>query len=123
LTPPPAPRLDGSKPRLRARLSKGFDGDILALESEDHYVRVHGVRQSELLLLRLRDAIQEMDGCPGAQTHRSWWVARDAVAGVVANGRNREIRLVNGMRIPVARDSVFRLEQAGFLPATSQPEA
>jgi DNA-binding LytR/AlgR family response regulator len=57
---------------------------------------------------------------PGAQTHRSWWVARDAVSGVVANGRNREIRLVNGMRVPVARDSVFRLEQAGFLPA-SQP--
>ncbi len=119
---PPAPHLPGSAPRLRARLGKGFDGEILALESEDHYVRVHGTRQSELILLRLRDAIQEMDGTQGAQTHRSWWVARDAVSGVVANGRNREIRLVNGMRVPVARDSVFRLEQAGFLPA-SQPGA
>lgn len=114
------PPASDASPRLRARLGKGFDGQILALESEDHYVRVHGARQSELILLRLRDAIQEMDGAPGAQTHRSWWVAQSAVAGVVVNGRNREIRLVNGMRVPVARDSVFRLEQAGFLPA-SQP--
>lgn len=104
-------------PRLRARLSRGFFGDILALESEDHYVRVHGSRQSELLLIRLRDAIVEMDGCPGVQTHRSWWVARDAVADTVATGRAREIRLTNGLRVPVARDSVYRLQQTGFLPA------
>ena len=107
----------GKAPRLRARLSRGFVGDILALESEDHYVRVHGSRQSELLLIRLRDAIVEMDGCPGVQTHRSWWVARDAVADTVATGRAREIRLINGLRVPVARDSVYRLQQSGFLPA------
>jgi hypothetical protein len=107
----------GKVPRLRARLSRGFSGDILALESEDHYVRVHGSRQSELLLIRLRDAIVEMDGCPGVQTHRSWWVARDAVADTVVTGRSREIRLTNGLRVPVARDSVYRLQQSGFLPA------
>jgi hypothetical protein len=107
------------RPRLHARLGAQFDGEILALESEDHYVRVHGMRQSELLLLRLRDAIAEMDDVPGEQTHRSWWVARNAVAEVTGNGRNREIRLLNGTIVPVARDSVDRLQHSGFLPAAS----
>lgn len=104
------------QPRLRARLSSSFAGDILALESEDHYVRVHGPRGSELLLIRLRDAIAEMDGLPGEQTHRSWWVARDAVAGVHARGRGCEIKLTNGERALVARDSVDRLTRSHFLP-------
>jgi LytTr DNA-binding domain len=105
------------RPRLHDRLPAGFDGAVLALESEDHYVRVHGAGQSELLLMRLRDAIAEMDAVPGEQTHRSWWVARGAVAIVDGNGRNREIRLINGVKVPVARDSVDRLQRAGFLPA------
>lgn len=110
------PQAPSARPRLYARLSPRFEGDILALESEDHYVRVHGNKQSELLLLRLRDAIAEMDGSPGEQTHRSWWVARGAVAEVTGAGRNREIRLLNGTSAPVARDSVDRLQRTGFLP-------
>jgi hypothetical protein len=116
-TATPAGAALSGRPRLYARLSPGFGGDVLALESEDHYVRVHGPRQSELLLMRLRDAIAEMDGHPGEQTHRSWWVAREAVSESVGTGRNREIILVNGARSPVARDSVERLRQSGFLPA------
>jgi hypothetical protein len=104
------------RPRLRARLSPSFAGDILALESEDHYVRVHGARGSELLLIRLRDAIAEMDGLPGEQTHRSWWVARDAVESVHSRGRGCEIKLTNGERALVARDSVERLTRSRFLP-------
>nr|WP_184018581.1 LytTR family DNA-binding domain-containing protein [Sphingobium boeckii] len=110
------PETKSLRPRLHQRLSPAFIGDILALESEDHYVRVHGADRSELVFLRLRDAIAEMEGRPGAQTHRSWWVAQDAVAEVIGNGRHREVRLVNGLRSPVARDSVDRLRRAGFLP-------
>ena len=116
-TPPQGCVPAASRPRLYARLSPRFTGDIAALESEDHYVRVHGRGQSELLLIRLRDAIAEMDATPGEQTHRSWWVARDAVAETLGSGRNREIRLDNGLRVPVARDSVDRLQQSGFLSA------
>lgn len=105
------------RPRLQERLPASFEGPVLALESEDHYVRVHGAKQSELVLMRLRDAIAEMDDVPGEQTHRSWWVARGSVAAVEGNGRNREIRLINGKSVPVARDSVDRLQRAGFLPA------
>ena len=106
---------DTAQPRLHQRLSRSFTGPVLALESEDHYVRVHGERQSELLLMRLRDAIAEMDECPGEQTHRSWWVRADSVDQAIAQGRNRELRLVNGLRVPVARDSIARLTQSGFI--------
>ncbi|WHO37930.1 LytTR family DNA-binding domain-containing protein [Sphingobium sp. AP49] len=110
----PASRADGT--RLDRRLSSAFTGPVLALESEDHYVRVHGPRGSELILMRLRDAIAEMDDMPGAQIHRSWWVAKAAVADVPGIGKSREVRLTNGMSAPVARDSVDRLRQSGFLP-------
>lgn len=103
--------------RLQARLSTEFSGPVLALQSEDHYVRVHGITKSELLLMRLRDAISEMDGYPGQQVHRGWWVARNAVCEVQSEGRNRTIVLPNGTIVPVARDSISTLERNGFLKA------
>ncbi|MGH6745365.1 LytTR family transcriptional regulator [Novosphingobium sp. PhB55] len=103
-----------AEPRLLRRLSPGFHGPVIALQSEDHYVRVHGVRGSELVFMRLRDAISEMDDCPGEQVHRSWWMARGAIASVEADGRNRTVTLLNGAKAPVARDSVSRLERKQF---------
>jgi hypothetical protein len=43
-------------------------------------------------------------------------VGEDAVAEVTRSGHSREVRLVNGLRTPVARDSVERLQRSGFLP-------
>lgn len=102
-------------PALRSRLSDGFTGPILALQSEDHYVRVHGENTSELILIRLRDAIAEMDGVEGEQIHRSWWIARDAVASAEPSGRTWAITLRNGEIAPVARDSVERLQAQGLI--------
>ncbi|WP_313330064.1 LytTR family DNA-binding domain-containing protein [Sphingobium yanoikuyae] len=105
-------------PALRHRLSAGFAGPILALQSEDHYVRVHGAGGSELLLMRLRDAIAEMEGVAGAQVHRSWWIAHRAILRCDPAGRSWLITLDGGLSVPVARDSVARLQRAGFLPAS-----
>ena len=96
----------------------GFAGPILALQSEDHYVRVHGQRGSELILMRLRDAIAEMEGVAGAQVHRSWWIAHRAILRCDPAGRSWLITLDGGLSVPVARDSVARLQRAGFLPAS-----
>lgn len=117
--------LEASEPgadeaRLYGRLSASFVRPIVALQSEDHYVRVHGRRGSELLLMRLRDAIAEMDGCCGEQVHRSWWVARGGFETVEADGRNRALKLLNGEKALVARDSVTRLERIGFLEAQGE---
>jgi hypothetical protein len=106
---------NGEVPRLLARLSPGFQAPIIALQSEDHYVRVHGRKGSELILIRLRDAIVEMAGVPGEQVHRSWWIAREGVIATIRAGRGWSLRLVNGELAPIARESVYRLRRSGFL--------
>lgn len=49
---------------------------IRAVQAEDHYLRIHTDRGSDLILMRLSDAVEELEGLEGARTHRSWWVAR-----------------------------------------------
>jgi hypothetical protein len=116
-TAPPAPaRLEPSaaEPDLAGRPP----ASIFALQMEDHYVRVHGATGSELLLLPLARAIAAVEAAPGAeglQVHRSWWVARHAVAAVEGNPRAMRLRLHNGVTAPVARTAVARLRAAGWI--------
>lgn len=101
--------------KLHDRLPPGFPPAILALGVEDHYVRVHTADRSEMLLMRLSDAIDEMDGIEGERTHRSWWVARDAVRTSRRDGRNLRLILHNGLEVPVSRTSVAKLKQLGWI--------
>jgi DNA-binding LytR/AlgR family response regulator len=82
---------------------------------EDHYVRVHTAAGSRLVLATLRQATAALDGADGQQVHRSWWVARKAVAGVEQHGRNLRLRLANGVTAPVARSAVAPLRAAGWI--------
>ncbi|MGC6400666.1 LytTR family DNA-binding domain-containing protein [Sphingomonas sp. FW199] len=103
---PTAPFLDRLPPRLGRVL--------IALEMEDHYVRAHTASGSDLILMRMRDAVAELDGMDGAQVHRSWWVARAAVTGVRREGRNLRLTLTGGLEAPVARGKAAELEAAGW---------
>ncbi len=102
-------------PRLLDRLPPGKRGTVWALESEDHYVRVHLEGGTELILMRLRDAIMEMDGANGAQVHRSWWVARIGVSKTLREERGISLLLKSGVAAPVARSSIPDLEASGWL--------
>ncbi len=104
-----------SQPRLFDRLPPALGTDLVALEMEDHYLRVHTVLGSDLILLRMRDAVAELDGLDGAQVHRSWWVARGAVERVERDGRNVRLVLSQGLVAPVARNMVPVLKTAGWL--------
>ena len=94
-------------------LPPGF-GPVIALEAEDHYVRVHGATRDSLILIRLRDAIALLGLVDGAQVHRGWWVARDAVEGVEREGRGVRLRLARGLSVPVSRDIAPELRAAGW---------
>src|SRR4051794_29307167 len=84
--PPAAANGSNAAPSQPARLPDRLRGArLLAVEAEDHYLRFHTDRGSDLLLMRLADAIAELEGL-GTQTHRSWWVARDAVVAVEKRG-------------------------------------
>lgn len=121
-TPAPTPLTDPSEapppgaltPRFLGRLPPRLGTDLIALEMEDHYVRAHTALGSDLILMRMRDAVAELDGIEGAQVHRSWWVARDAVQGVSRDGRNLRLKLAGGLTAPVARGNVAMLEAAGW---------
>ncbi len=104
----PHPRfLDRLPPRLGTRL--------IALEMEDHYVRAHTALGSDLVLLRLRDAVIELEGMEGMQVHRSWWVARDAIEDARRDGRNLRLVLTGGLEAPVSRANVAALKEAGWV--------
>jgi hypothetical protein len=86
----------------------------LCLQMEDHYVRVYRASGSTLVLMSMRRALETVRHIPGAQVHRSWWVARSAVRGVEDNGRSVALVLDGGLRAPVARNRVAQLRADGW---------
>jgi hypothetical protein len=101
-------------PSLSTRLLPDL-GPIHALKGEDHYVRIFGAAGEQLVLMRLRDAIADLQDDQGLQIHRSWWVSRAAVASVRRIGRTAELTLVDGTLVPVARDMMPRLRALQWL--------
>jgi uncharacterized membrane protein YhaH (DUF805 family) len=97
--------------RLASRLPRDVRGEILALQMEDHYVRVHTAAGNTLLLMRMRDAISETDGMEGAQVHRSWWVSRAAVESCWRDGRKATLELRNGLKVPISRERMHSLPE------------
>jgi DNA-binding LytR/AlgR family response regulator len=65
--------------------------------------------------MRFADAMAELDGLPGLQVHRSWWVARAAVAGAAKSGRRAELALTNGLSVPISRAAMPEARAAGYL--------
>ena len=101
-------------PQLAERLPPQLGHDVLALEMEDHYVRVHTTAGSTLVLMRMGDAVAELARIDGLRVHRSWWAARSAVEEVARTGRTVLLRLTNGLQVPVARDRVPELRARGW---------
>jgi hypothetical protein len=90
-------------------------GDVICLQMEDHYVRVHRDAGSGLELMSLREAIRRYGRRDGLQVHRSWWVAGDAVDGADRDSRNWRLRLRNGLVVPIARNRISDVRARGWL--------
>lgn len=109
-TPPPDPTA-----AFRQRLSaKRRGAAILAVEAEDHYLRVHTDAGDELISARFGDALAELSGAPGFQTHRSWWVAAGAIDDVRWMRGRGEARLTCGLTVPISRSNAAPLKAAGW---------
>ena len=101
--------------RFRERLPLHLrSGRILALVSEDHYLRVYTDGGNTMILMRLSDAIAELGAENGAQTHRSWWVARDAVSKAVRADGKALLTLSDGTEAPVSRTYYRALNAQGW---------
>jgi hypothetical protein len=102
-------------PRFFERLPLRLRGaEVYAVEAEDHYLRLHTSKGQDLILMRLTDAIAELDGIEGAQTHRSWWVARDGVDAAKRGDGRALLTLKTGAEAPVSRTFARALREAGW---------
>lgn len=109
---PPMPETEAA---FRRRLSaKRRTARLIAVEAEDHFVRVHTDEGSELVTLRFADALTELESAYGTHVHRSWWVANDAIEAVKWRRGAGEARLVGDLSVPVSRKNAPALKAAGW---------
>ena len=101
--------------RFLKRIPHRIAGDLLCLRTEDHYLRIHTTVGHDLILFRLKDAVSELAGADGMQVHRSYWVARAAVANTEKKGRKTTLLLKNGLRVPVSESFLPIVREAGWL--------
>ena len=109
------PPLPEAERQFRLRLSaRRRAARLIALEAEDHYVRVHTDAGSELLQMRFSDALEELSRAYGYRLHRSWWAAADAIEKVRWSRGTGEARLAGGLVAPVSRSCAAALKEAGW---------
>ncbi len=96
--PPAPPRFFGRLDKLRGLAP----ADLLAVEAEDHYIRVHSRRGKELVYYRFRDALEELRELDGIHAHRSVWIRRTSITRVEESGRATWVVLESGERLPVS---------------------
>ncbi len=103
-------------PRFLERLPLKLRGaEVWAVEAEDHYLRLHTSKGQDLILLRLADAVAELEGIEGAQVHRSWWVAREAIADARRSDGRALLTLKDGSQVPVSRTYAKTLRERGWI--------
>ena len=109
---PPLPEAEALfRRRLPARLRTAR---LIALEAHDHYLKVHTDAGCEMITARLADALDELAQAYGYRTHRSWWVAADAIETVRWSRGTGSARLAGGIVAPVSRTQAVALREAGW---------
>lgn len=83
---------------------------LLAVEAEDHYLRIHTEAGATLTLMRFADALEALAGMDGVRTHRSWWVARTAVEEARWRRGRGDLVLTGGLLAPVSRTFAARVK-------------
>ncbi|NMP30021.1 LytTR family transcriptional regulator [Thalassotalea sp. M1531] len=89
-------------------------GELLCLEMSDHYLKVYTDKGHHLILMRFKDALTQLTDYPGLQTHRSWWVATEAVTSVTKENRKVVLQLSNEVSVPVSRTYLEAVKNAGL---------
>lgn len=95
--------LESAPASIRAKLSPRLArARLIAVQAEDHYLRIHTEAGSDLVLMRLGDALEALKTCDGLQVHRSWWVARRSVETVRWKKGRGALTLEGGLEAPVS---------------------
>ena len=109
------------RPQLLDRLPAQKRGPLIRLEVQDHYVLAVTANGSELLLMRLADAIAEAGA--GRQIHRSHWVSDTGVAAIIRQGGKNpklSVKTADGALLPVSRSHAAEVRDRWAGRITSQ---
>lgn len=98
-------------PPFMALLPEDVRGEPIYLKSELHYLLVVTPRGKGLILYALRDAMEELSHVGGLHPHRSYWVNRSQVARLARDGREADLILKDGTKIPVSRYRAAAIRQ------------
>lgn len=89
-------------PAFLERFDPPIEGQLWAVQAQEHYVRVITSGGAYVTLYRFGDALRELDGLSGLQVHRSFWVAEHGVEAIRSDKHGTRIVLRNGERVPVS---------------------
>lgn len=90
-------------PEFLKLLPRDLGMDVVSLKAELHYLEVTTLLGKGLVLYNLKDAVAECTEDEGMQVHRSYWVAFRYVESFDQKGRQGELAMRSGDRVPVSR--------------------
>jgi hypothetical protein len=85
-----------------AQLPAAIGTDLIAIQSDLHYLQVRTARGRATLLASISVAEAAL-GATGMRVHRSHWIAFDHVVRVARTARGTFLTLSDGSRVPVSR--------------------
>ncbi len=109
-----------SPPKFLQQSSVRQVDDVLALQAEEHYVRIYTADGSELVHYRFGNAVADMPTELGTQVHRSWWVAESAVRSAKRGSRRWQLDLETDVAVPVSDSYVKAVRELGWLKRKSR---
>lgn len=109
-----APAKPAPQCRLAQRLGLDEGAHIRRISASGHHIDVYTCTEVFRTRMRFSDAILELDGLEGLITHRSHWVALDAIVGWVPSSSKPYVVLPNDETIPVSKTYRSDVEAAGL---------
>jgi len=97
--------------KFHSKLSEDI-GPLVSLSMQDHYVEVTGEQGKELILMRLSDAIDDLEGLDGVRVHRSHWVALDHVVALQKVRQKWSVKLLDDRSLPVSSTYIEKVRAA-----------
>ncbi len=102
-------------PEFLQKANPAIGQELIALEAQEHYLKIYTVLGEDMVMYRMRDAVSELKNWPGIRVHRSFWVAKSAVQEVEKTGRTFKLTLTNGLKVPVSQSYRGVIEREGLV--------
>ena len=91
------------RPSFMESLPLDKQGDLICIQAQEHFIKVYTDKGPSLVSWPFKKALAELSQYDGIQSHRSYWIAKDAFLGVEKNGHGYVANLKNGSSVPVSR--------------------